>query len=224
MIVLGLTGSIAMGKTLAARQFRSCGIPVYDADKIVHFLLKEDQQVRFLIENEFPDVLVNGKIDRLLLGNKVFNNQEPLQRLEGILHPRLREYKAKFLRNNLIRRQRLVILDIPLLFEKGGELECDGVVVVSAPKFVQDHRVLKRPGMTKKKYLFILLQQLDDIEKRKKADFIINSGLGKRESLRKIRSIINLTRKWPQRNNGNRNKKYFQRSTERPQICRAKLY
>ena len=190
MIILGLTGSIGMGKTTVANHFRYLRIPVYDADQTVHNLLRSNDQVFRLVKQKFPETTKSGFIDRKLLGDEVFKNLRSLETLEKILHPFVKEKKNRFLQICLLRRERLAVLDIPLLYEKNGYIECDVIVVTSAPSFVQDFRVLKRPGMTPKKYKSILATQISDKEKRKRADYIINSNLGKRESLRATLKII----------------------------------
>ena len=196
MIVLGLTGSIGMGKTLVASFFRQFKIPVYDADAVVRNLLSGHDKVFFSIAEHFPKVIKKGLIDRELLSNEVFCSRESLNLLENILHPIVQEKKFNFLFNSLRQRKRIVVLEVPLLLEKNGSTDCDGIIVVSAPDFVQRSRVLSRPGMTIEKLKFVLDQQLSDEEKRKKADFIIHSGLGKRQSFCSTREIIKIAKSW----------------------------
>ena len=219
MIVLGLTGSIGMGKTIAARHFRYFGVPVYDSDKSVHDLLRENKRVIELVSKYFPRAVINGVIDRKLLGDKVFGDLASLNILERILYPFVHLKIDRFLRLCSIRRVRLAVLDIPLLFEKNRESDCDLIAVASAPNFIQNYRVMNRPGMTLKKYQSILSTQLSDKEKRKRADFIINSSLGKRESFRKVQKIINITRRWPNQKRPSRNPFKFFKNLEGDANC-----
>ncbi len=196
MIVLGLTGSIGMGKTLVANFFRQFKIPVYDADGVVRELLSNHDKVFVSIAEYFPNVIKDGLIDRNLLSNEVFCNQKSLLLLENIIHPLVQEQKVNFLFSSLRQRIRIVVLEVPLLFEKNGFSDCDGTIVVSAPDFVQKSRVMSRPGMTLEKFKFILAQQLSDEEKKKRADFIIQSGLSRRESFCSTKRIIEITKTW----------------------------
>ena len=190
MISLGLTGSIGMGKSFVVSCFKSYKVPVYDADKSIHDLLFLDKTVISLINQKFPNVVKNNIVNRALLANKVFNNIKALKHLENILHPRLQDGKKKFLQINAKNKKKLVVLDIPLLFEKKKEKDFDAIIVVSAPFFVQKARVLNRPGMTKSKFDFIIKQQLSDKCKCKKADYIIKSGLGRHNTMLAIKKIM----------------------------------
>ncbi|MBC8159020.1 MAG: dephospho-CoA kinase [Rhodospirillales bacterium] len=198
MIILGLTGSIGMGKTMAAGMFRRQGVPVHDADACVHKALSNDPNVIRKVDKLFPGVVENGRIDRNTLGARVFGDNQALAALEAILHPVVRSDQIAFIGRASVRRERLVVLDIPLLFETGADLDCDFAAVVTAPPCVQRHRVLRRPGMTPEKLRNILSRQLPDAEKTRRADFIIRSGLGRRMALRDVRQIVTLLR--PQRN------------------------
>ncbi len=193
MFILGLTGSIGMGKTTAANDFRRLGVPVYDADAAVHDLLKPGGAGVEPVSELFPKVIVDGGVDRAALGRAVFGDDEALGRLEAILHPMVRARQNQFLWIARLRRAPLVVLDVPLLFETGGDRNCDAVAVVTAPAFLQRIRVLKRPGMTAEKLDGILARQMPDMEKRRRADFIIHTGLGHAFSLRYIRHIIDVT-------------------------------
>jgi dephospho-CoA kinase len=192
MIVLGLTGSIGMGKTEAAKTFRRLNVPVFDADAIVHKLLGKNGEAVADVSLLFPDAVHDGLVNRQTLGAMVFNQPDDLKRLEGILHPRVRRQEGGFLTRASRRGEPLVVLDIPLLFESEREARYDATMVVSAPGFVQRGRVLRRPGMTPAKYAAILDRQLPDAEKRSRADFVVPTGLGKRFSLRRIRHIITM--------------------------------
>jgi dephospho-CoA kinase len=178
MIVLGLTGSIAMGKTTAARMFRRAGLAVHDADATVHRLLGPGGGAVTLVERSFPGVVRDGAVDRPALAARVFNDAAALRRLERILHPLVRRDRARFLGQARRRGAALVVFDIPLLFETSAERECDAVAVVIAPAFLQRQRLLKRPGMTDSRIKAIRARQMADHEKRRRADFVIPSGLG----------------------------------------------
>jgi len=196
MVILGLTGSIGMGKTMAAATFRRLGVPVHDADAAVHALMAPGGAAFAAIAERFPDAVVNGIIDRRRLGDHAFKDSNSLKALEGILHPLVRQREQAFLRRASAQRAPLVVLDIPLLLETGGDDRVDAVVVVSAPAFVQRHRVLARPGMSEDKFRNILAKQVSDRAKRRRADFVVESGNGRLESLRTIRKIIAETRTW----------------------------
>ncbi|WP_085121885.1 dephospho-CoA kinase [Tistlia consotensis] len=188
--VLGLTGSIGMGKSTAAGMLRRLGVPVHDADAAVHRLMAKGGAAVPAIEAAFPGVVVEGRVDRRRLGARVFADPAALRRLEAILHPRVRAAARRFVERHARRRVPLICLDIPLLFETGGEAQCDAVAVVTAPSWLQRQRVLRRPGMTEDKFRQILAQQLPDAEKRRRAQFVVQTGLGKRDTLRQLRSIV----------------------------------
>lgn len=191
-MTLGLTGSIGMGKSEAARMFRRLGVPVFDSDATVHRLLGPGGAAVAAVEAAFPGVVKDGAVDRKALGAAVFGKPDDLRRLEAILHPMVRAARATFMRRARARRDRLVVFDVPLLFETGGERDCDAVMVVSAPAFVQRARVLARPGMTAEKFAAILDQQVPDAEKRRRADFVAPTGMGKRVTLNAIRQAITM--------------------------------
>ncbi len=202
MIILGLTGSIGMGKTTAARAFRRLGIPTYDADAAVHAVTQAGGEAVPLVRARFPDAVAAGAVDRARLGEAVFDDAAALAELEAILHPIVRRRQTRFLKFNSAAGRRLVVLDIPLLFETGGDRNCDAVAVVSAPAFLQRIRVMSRPGMTEEKFAAILARQMPDLEKRRRADFVISTGLGREFSLRRIRNVVRLAAeltpgKWP---------------------------
>ena len=190
MIVLGLTGSIGMGKSTAASVLRQLGVPVHDADASVHRLMSDGGAAVGFVEAAFPGTALNGAIDRKALGRRVFSDPAALKRLESILHPMVRDQERIFLETCRMRRHPVVVLDIPLLYETGGEKRCDAVIVVTAPKFLQDQRVLKRPGMSRERLAEIERQQMPDAEKRKRADFVVPTGLGKRASRAALSHIL----------------------------------
>ena len=188
MFIIGLTGSIAMGKTTTARLFAEEGVPVHDADAAVHKLY-EGAGVE-LIETAFPGATKDGKVDRVALGQKVVGNPPALQRLEAIVHPLVRQSETKFLHEAERRGAPIVVLDIPLLFETRGEGRCDLVVVVTAPAAVQRWRVLRRPGMTEERLRYILSRQMPDKEKRRRADLLVHSGQSRHMAQRAIRKLV----------------------------------
>jgi dephospho-CoA kinase len=190
MKVIGLTGSIGMGKTTAARLFRRRGIPVYDADRAVHGLSAKGGRAVPAIAAAFPGTVVDGAVDRKKLGALVFGNPEALKRLEAILHPLVAKERQVFLRRARARRKKAVLLDIPLLFETGNDALADVIVVVSAPAFLQTARVMKRPGMTAEKLAGILSHQMADAEKRRRADLVVRTGAGQRPALRQIDRLL----------------------------------
>lgn len=196
MVILGLTGSIGMGKTTAARAFRHLGVAVHDADRAVHGLLAPGGAAVAAVMAAFPGVVKNSAIDRQALGARVFGEGSGLQKLENILHPLVRQKQTAFLAAAARRGQRLVVLDVPLLLETGGEARCDGVVVVSAPTLIQRQRVLARPGMTMQRLDRILDYQMADGNKRRLADFVVMTGLSRAHSLRQIANIVRITKSW----------------------------
>jgi dephospho-CoA kinase len=192
MIVLGLTGSIGMGKSTAAALLHRLGVPVHDADASVHRLLGRNGAAVERVAAAFPGTGGANGIDRAELGRRVFNDKAALRRLERILHPLVRAESDRFLRRMAAHRVPLVVLDIPLLFESGGDRRCDAVIVVSAPSFLQRARVLARPGMSESRLAAILAKQMPDREKRNRADFIVPTGLGRRLTLRRLAEIVKM--------------------------------
>ena len=192
MVILGLTGSIGMGKTRAARCFHALGIPVFDADAAVHHLMAQGGAAVKAVGQAFPGVVDDDAVDRAALGARVFGNPDALRCLEGILHPRVRAARRRFLRQARARREPMVVLDIPLLFETGGDAICTCTAVVSAPSFVQRARVLSRRTMTEERFEAVLAQQMPDAEKRRRADFVIPTGNNLRYSFDVIRDIVAL--------------------------------
>ncbi|WP_086463815.1 dephospho-CoA kinase [Oceanibaculum nanhaiense] len=202
MIILGLTGSIGMGKTSAARALRRLGVPVHDADAAVHRLLGPGGKAVPAIQALFPTAVEAGAnekaaVNRQRLGGIVFADPAALRRLESVLHPLVRKEEQAFLKRMRRRRKRIVVLDIPLLYETGGAARVDAVIVVSAPAILQARRVLARPGMTQQKFAQILQQQMPDAEKRRRADFVVSTGLGHDRSLRQLKRIVRLLRENP---------------------------
>ncbi len=178
MMIVGLTGSIGMGKSTAARMLRQMGVPVYDADAAVHAVQAPGGAALPPIEAAFPGVVKNGVLDRQALGARVFGDKQALRKLEAIVHPLVGQRQRAFLRRAARRGEKLVVLDIPLLFEGLGDRRVDATLVVSAPVFLQRHRVMARPGMTADRLDGILRQQVPDAVKRHKADIVIPTGLG----------------------------------------------
>lgn len=195
MIILGLTGSIGMGKSTAAALLRRLGIPVHDADAAVHRLQARGGAAVPAIAAAFPGAVKEGKVDRQALGRIVFADKAALKRLEAILHPLVRREEQKFIAQARAHRRQLVALDIPLLFETHGEQRCDHVMVVSAPRRVQLGRVMRRPGMTRERLAGIEARQLPDRLKRARADTVIDTGLGRRHSLQAIRRAVTQLRR-----------------------------
>ena len=206
MIVLGLTGSIGMGKSTAAATLRRLRIPLFDADRVVHRLLASGGAAVASVAAAFPGVEgEQGGIDRARLGRRVFSDPQALSRLEQIVHPLVAASEKRFLALARARREPIVVLDIPLLFESGSERRCDYVLVVSAPRLVQRQRVLRRPGMTERRLTAILGHQMPDREKRRRADFVVMTGSSRNLSLRRLRAIVRLlTGKRPQLVRGGR--------------------
>ncbi len=178
MKIIGLTGSIAMGKSETLKMFAARNIPVFDSDAAVHKLLEKNGAAVEQVTRRFPDAIAGGKIDRKRLGQNVFEDEDALRALEGILHPMVKNLRDKFLVDARNNNQTIVVFDIPLLFEKGYEKECDFIVVVSAAADVQRKRALERPDMTEDRFLSILSNQMPDEEKRRRADFIIQTDKG----------------------------------------------
>lgn len=194
MIVAGLTGSIAMGKSETARMFREAGIPVFDADAAVHRLYEADGKAVALIAERFPAVIVNGAVDRARLSRLVLGNTRALSDLESIVHPLVWAEEAEFLRAQRQIGAKLVVIDNPLLFEKQRNNIVDAVIVVSAPGGVQRSRALDRPGMTPEKFDAILARQVPDSEKRARADFVIDSSRGLEYARQQVLNIVNTLR------------------------------
>ena len=190
MIVLGLTGSIGMGKSTTAQLFEAEGVPVYDADAAVHALYAKGGAAAAPIEAAFPGVTVDGAVDRTRLSAEVVGKPEALKRLEAIVHPLVGHSRQSFFEAAQASGADVVVLDIPLLFETGGERNVDAVVVVSAPEALQRERVLARPGMTAEKLDAILARQTPDAEKRARADFVIDTARGLEPARAEVRAVL----------------------------------
>jgi dephospho-CoA kinase len=186
--VLGLTGSIGMGKSVTAAMFRSLGVPVHDADAAVHGLYRGAAAP--LIAKAFPGTVRDGVVDRLALSKEVIGRPERIEELEAIVHPLVRAERDRFLAQAIAARAPAAVLDIPLLFETGGEKDCDAVLVVTANPQVQRDRVLARPGMTAEKFEAILAKQMPDEAKRQRAHFLVDTGRGLAAAERQVRDIM----------------------------------
>lgn len=197
MIVLGLTGSIGMGKSTVAAMMRVLGVPVHDSDAAVHRLLTPkseawDDLLKAFPPREYQDVYERKtlKINRKALGKIVFSDGALRERLEGVLHPLVRKSQEEFLKLCRSKGAEIVVLEIPLLFETGADRRVDAVIVASAPAFLQKQRVLARPGMDEARYEAILSRQMPDAEKRVRADYVLHTGLGRAHSMSALRRIF----------------------------------
>jgi dephospho-CoA kinase len=197
MFILGLTGSLGMGKSTTAKFFAEEGVPVHDADAAVHRLYAGEAAP--LIEQAFPGTTVGGKVDREKLGKAVLGNEAAIRKLEQIIHPLVRTDEQRFLREAAQSGAKVAVLDIPLLFETGGDKRCDAVVVVSAPADVQRARAFERPGMTEAKFQALLAKQTPDAEKRAQADFVVDSGKGFDVARAQVREILARVATMPKR-------------------------
>ena len=195
--VLCLTGSLGMGKSTAAKFFAEAGVPVHDSDAVGHALYEGEAVAA--IEAAFPGTTSDGKVDRGKLAAKVIDDKAALARLEAIVHPLVAKARDKFLADAQVRGAPVVVLDIPLLFEIGGEGSCDAVVVVSAPADMQRARAFERPGMTEEKFATLLAKQVPDEEKRRRADFIVDSSRGFDYARAQVRDIIEAIAKMPRK-------------------------
>lgn len=190
MWIIGLTGAMGAGKSKVASYFRLEGIPVHCSDTYIHFLFENDLEVQKNIYTLWPEVFVDGKIDRFLLGDLVLTSPYDLGRLEDILYPKLLNDQRKFLQKNQSLKEPIVVLDVPLLFEVGLESYCDYVIVVAASPSLRKERVMKRKGMTVEKFHTLDSLQMKESERRKKADFIIYTGLDKGHALKTVKQIL----------------------------------
>ncbi|MBN8970813.1 MAG: dephospho-CoA kinase [Rhizobiales bacterium] len=195
MRILGLTGSIGMGKSTTAKMFEEAGVPVYDADATVHRLYEGEAVAA--IEAAFPGTTVNGRVDRTLLSPRVVHDADAMKRLESIVHPMLRAHHQKFLDDAEKSGAPVAVVDVPLLYETGGESRVDAVVVVTTAPEVQRERILAREGMTPEKLDAILAKQLPDAEKRKRADFVVDTSHGLDPVRIRIREILDQVVKLP---------------------------
>jgi dephospho-CoA kinase len=197
MIVLGLTGSIGMGKSTTAKLFEEAGVPVYDADATVHMIYEGEAAPA--IEAAFPGATANGKVDRARLSAQVVHDPAAMKRLEGIVHPMLRAYHQKFLDDAEQSGAPVAVVDVPLLFETGGEKRVDAVVVVTTTPEIQRERILARDDMTDHKLDALLARQLPDAEKRKRADFVVDTSHGLDPVRARLRDILAEAVKMPRR-------------------------
>jgi dephospho-CoA kinase len=196
MFIIGLTGSIAMGKSTTARLFAEAGVPVHDADAAVHRLYEGEAVAA--IEAAFPGTTRDGKVDRTALGQRVLGDAPALRRLESIVHPLVREAGNRFLKEAEASGAKVVVLDIPLLFETGGDSRVDAVVVVSAPPEMQRARALER-GVSPERLEALLARQVPDQEKRRRADFVVDSSQGIEHARAQVDAILAAVAKMPNR-------------------------
>jgi dephospho-CoA kinase len=197
MFILGLTGSLGMGKSTTAQFFADAGVPVHDADAVVHRLY--EGEAAEAIEAAFPGTTVAGKVDRTRLGARVLGDPVALRRLEAIVHPMVHEAEQRLLAQAEAAGKKVAVLDIPLLFETGGDQRVDAIVVVTAPPDVQRARVMERPGMTVEKFEAILAKQMPDAEKRRRADFIVDTSQGLDAARAQVRAILEAVATMPKR-------------------------
>ena len=197
MRILGLTGSIGMGKSTTAKLFAEAGVPVYDADATVHKIYEGEAGPK--IEAAFPGTTVDGKVDRARLSAKVVHDPAAIKRLEQIVHPMLRAYHQKFLDDAERSGASVAVVDVPLLFETGGDKRVDAVVVVTTSPEIQRQRILARDDMTDEKLDAILARQMSDAEKRKRADFVVDTSYGLEPVSAQIRDILDQLAKMPRR-------------------------
>ena len=199
MFILGLTGSLGMGKSTTTKFFAEEGVPVHDADAAVHALYEGEASP--LIEKAFPGTTAGGRVDRDKLAQRVLNDAAAIAKLESIVHPLVRLAEQRFLAEAEQAGAAVAVLDIPLLFETGGDKRCDAVVVVSAPAEVQRERVLERPGMTEQKFAALLAKQVPDAEKRRRADFVVDTSNGLAAARAQVRDILARIGTMPKRRN-----------------------
>jgi len=197
MLVLGLTGSVAMGKSTTARFFAEEGVPVHDADAVVHHLYEGDAVP--IIEAAFPGTTAGGKVDRVKLGSRVMNDLAALRQLEAIVHPLVQDAEQRFLAEAQAKGAPVAVLNVPLLFETGGDRRVDAVVVATAPAEVQRARALERPGMTAQKLDAMLARQLPDSEKRRRADFVVDTSRGFDDARAQVQAILRSVATMPER-------------------------
>lgn len=197
MFILGLTGSIGMGKSTTAKMFAEEGVPVHDADAAVHRLYEGEAVAP--IESAFPGTTAGGKVNREKLGQRILGDELAMKRLEHIVHPLVRQAEERFLNEAQEKGAKVALLDIPLLYETAGDKRCDAVVVVSAPADIQRVRAFERPGMSKDKFAAILAKQTPDTEKRRRADFVVDTSKGLESARAQVRDILQAIVKMPQR-------------------------
>ncbi|MBX9620584.1 MAG: dephospho-CoA kinase [Alphaproteobacteria bacterium] len=192
MWIIGITGGIGAGKSFLSRSFMSLGVPVHSSDKCIHFLLGHDVEIQKRIKELWPKAFINGKIDRKVLGDLVLSFPLDLKLLEETLYPKLLESQKVFLKKNQAQGRKFVALDIPLLFEVGLDRYCHFVVLASTPLFLRKKRVLRRKGMTLKKFKVFNKEQMNDLQRRKKVDFVIPCGREKGSAFKKVKYVLDL--------------------------------
>lgn len=197
MFILGLTGSLGMGKSVTAKMFAEEGVPVHDADAAVHQLYESEATP--LIEAAFPGTTAGGKVNRDKLAQRVLGDTAAIKKLEAIVHPLVRNAEERFLTEAERKGVTVAVLDIPLLFETGGDKRCDAVVVVSAPPDVQRARAFERPGMTEQKFAALLAKQMPDADKRAMADFAVDTSKGFDTARAQVRDILARVATMPKR-------------------------
>jgi dephospho-CoA kinase len=197
MFILGLTGSLGMGKSATAKMFAEEGVPVHDADSAVHRLYEAEATP--LIETAFPGTTTGGRVDREKLAQRVLGDTAAIKKLETIVHPLVRKAEERFLAEAERKGAGVAVLDIPLLFETGGDKRCDAVVVVSAPSDVQRSRAFERPGMTEQKFSAILAKQMPDADKRARGDFVVDTSKGFDAARAQVRDILARVATMPKR-------------------------
>lgn len=194
MRIIGLTGSIGMGKSETAAMFKRLGIPVFDADAAVHDLYDTGGEAVGPVGARFPDAVADARIDRQKLAALVLDDRDAIGALEEIVHPLVRQREREFLDEACTAGCDMVVLDIPLLFESGGEDRVDAIIVVSAPAAIQRQRVMARPGMTAAKYDAIVLKQMPDREKRVRADYVVETGVSLEDAFAQVSRIVSQLR------------------------------
>lgn len=190
LVILGLTGSIGMGKSTTAQMFKDAGVPVFDSDAAVHALYAKGGEAVPLLKAVFPSVIKSGAVDRKALGRFMKADPLQLQVLESFIHPMVASRREVFLKQAKRDGAKAVLFDVPLLFETGGETDVDYVIVVTAPRSVQRQRVMARPGMTRDLYEALLKRQVPDTEKRKRADFLVFTDKGLEDARKQVQKIL----------------------------------
>jgi dephospho-CoA kinase len=200
-LIIGLTGGIGMGKSTAAKILQGFGLPVYNADKAIHDLLAKGGKGVKPVAKLFPKALKRGAIDRKIIGKSVFHDQAKLKQLEKILHPLVQEIERAFVKHAQKQKIKAVVLEIPLLFETGADKRCDIVICVTAPRAIQKERVLKRMHMTQARFRAILKLQMPDAQKRKKADYVVQTGKEIGDTKRQLKEILQVVgeKKWSEK-------------------------
>ena len=199
MWIIGITGGIGAGKSFLSRSFESLGMPVHSSDKVVHFLLDHDVEIQRRIKARWPKVFINEKIDRKLLGDFALSSSSELKFLEETLYPKLLKSQKEFLKRSQAQGRKIVALDIPLLFEVGLDRYCHFIVLALTPFFLRKKRVLQRKGMTLKRFKAFDKEQMNDLQKRKKADFVISCGREKGSAFKKVKYVLDTISQKPPR-------------------------